>query len=255
MNVVKGHLDSGLRGWKDVGAKVTYLKRGGIQVPEIYIPSSVQSNKLLLIVSGFHLEETSGPLLLLNSGGCSPLIAKILEKMNVLIFPVINQYGLAFDEAGSDKFLRYNQNGINFNTAWGFKKEKCKEVEIVEPRLIELHNKYQIVFVLSLHEDSTEPGKGYLWINNVVKDKRMKIQTSLESKVDKKILLQMKSTVGLREGKIEKGFSVIDAKDESFENFTSEILGIPTLVSEAPFGLDLETRMAFHKASLSSLPL
>ena len=175
--------------------------------------------------------------------------------MSIVIFPVINQYGLSFSDKGDDKFLRYNQKGFNYNSAWGFEKKKCDEVSLVEKFLGKMHKKYNIVFVLSLHEDSTEPGKGYLWMNNIDKEVRQKIQTSIAGSVDKNILLQMKSRVGLRKGGIENGFSVIDAKDDSFENFTSAILGIPSLVSEAPFGLTLKRRMAFHKASLSAIAL
>jgi len=60
----------------------------------------------------------------------------------------------------------------------------------------------------------------------------------------------MNSTEGLREGQVEKGFSIIDAKDSSFENLTSEILGIPTLLSEAPFKSNLDTRIKFHQYCL-----
>jgi hypothetical protein len=255
MNLVKKDIIPGLKAWRKLGAKITYLKKGSLRVPEIFIKSTVQSDKLFLIATGFHLEETSGPLFLLNPKKSFPAIKRLLKKTNVAIFPVINQYGLAFSAKGEDKYLRYNKEGLNYNSAWGFNKKKCQEVGLVEKQLVELYKEYEIIFALSLHEDSTEPGKGYLWINNIVKDIREKIQTSLSKRVNKKLLLQIISTVGLRRGKIEKGFSVIDAHDDSFENYMSEILGIPTLLSEAPFGLDLKRRIAFHKASLASIPL
>ena len=254
MNVIKKRINPGLKAWKTKGAKVTFLKQGKLRVPVILLPSSVQSDKLLLISSGFHLEETSGPLLLLNPRICFPLFSKILKNINIAIFPVINQFGLNYKETVEDKYLRYNADGLNYNSAWGFDIKKCQEVTLVEKRLIELHKKYQIVFVLSLHEDSTEPGNGYIWMNNIDKKTRQYIQSNLEKKVDRNIL-KMKSSLGLRKGRIERGYSVIDAKDDSFENFTSDMLGIPTLLSEAPFGLDLKRRIGFHKASLSSIPL
>jgi len=254
MNVIKKSIAPGIKVWKGKAAKISYLKQENLRVPVIFLRSKIQSDKLFLIASGFHLEETSGPLFLLNPQTCVSSFTNILTKMNIVIFPVINQFGLSFKETMQDKHLRRNALGLDYNSAWGFDKEKCQEVRLVEKKLIELYKEYQLVFVLSLHEDSTEPGKGYLWMNNIRTNTRKTIQLALEKKVDKKILLQMKSTVGLRRGRIESGFSVVDAKDESFENFTSEILGIPTLLSEAPFGLDLDRRIAFHRAALTSIP-
>ena len=255
MNIIKEHLAVGLKAWQKKGAKISYLKHNKIKVPQIFISAGVQSDKLFLICSGFHLEETSGPLFLLNPHKSLASLKRILKETNVVIFPVINQYGLRYPENSQDKFLRYNHAGLNYSSAWGYQKRKCREVKLVEERLIELHKKYEIVFTLSLHEDSTEVGKGYVWINNIVKPVRKIIQSGLEKKVDNRLLLKMKSTLGLRKGKIEKGFSIIDAKDDSFESFSSDILGIPTLLSEAPFGLELKKRIAFHKASLSSIPI
>jgi hypothetical protein len=254
MNVIKKSIAPGIKAWKGNGANISYLKKDNLRIPVVFLPSKIQSNKLFLIASGFHLEETSGPLFLLNPKVCLPSFRDILKMMNIVLFPLINQFGLSFKETVSDKHLRRNGLGLDYNSAWGFDKEKCQEVRLVEKRLIELYKEYQMVFALSLHEDSTEPGKGYLWMNNIRSDTRKTIQHALEKNVDKKILLQMKSTVGLRRGRIESGFSVVDAKDESFENFTSEILGIPTLLSEGPFGLDLNRRIAFHRAVLTSIP-
>ena len=254
MNVIKKRINPGIKDWREEGAKVSYLKQGKLRVPVILLRSGVQSNKLFLIASGFHLEETSGPLFLLNPRLCLPPFRNILQKMNIVIFPVINQFGLSFAETAADKHLRRNSQDLDYNSAWGFSKKKCQEVAQVEKKLIELYKRFQIVFVLSLHEDSSEPGKGYLWMNNIASSTRKIIQNGLEKKVEKKILLQIRSTVGLRRGRIESGFSVVDAKDESFENFTSEILGIPTLLSEAPFGLDLKRRIAFHASALTSIP-
>lgn len=244
----------GINSWKERTAQVSYLKGESVSVPVVFLPSHAKSNKVFLIASGFHLEETSGPMLLLNPKLCLPIFRNILRDINITIFPVINQFGQSFNDDVEDNYLRYNAEGINYNTAWGFNKKKCKEVTLVEEKLIKFHLAYQIVFVLSLHEDSSEPGKGFLWMNNIPPAIRKSIQLSLKRQVDKDMLLKIASAVGLRKGRVESGFSVVDAKDESFENFTSEILGIPTLLSEAPFGLNLKRRIAFHQAALTSIP-
>src|SRR3989304_9331838 len=107
MNIMKEHRAVGLKAWQKKGAKVSYLKHNKIKVPQIFIPAGVQSDKLFLICSGFHLEETSGPLFLLNPYKSLASLKRILKETNVVLFPVINQYGLRDPEDSEDKFLRY----------------------------------------------------------------------------------------------------------------------------------------------------
>ena len=141
----------------------------------------------------------------------------------------------------------------NYNSGWGSNSTKCTEVAIVERYISKLFSKYKIIFVLSLHEDSTEAGKGYLWMNSIDKQMRTSIQNYLVKNVSSKILCKL-SKVGLRKGFIENKFTIVNSQDDSFENFTSTILGVPTLLSEAPFGLSLPRRIFFHKTSLNSIP-
>ena len=254
MNVINSYIKPGISRWKLKGASIKYLKDASISVPVIFLKSSIKTKNLFLIASGFHLEETSGPIYLLDSNQSASSFKKILNYSNMVILPVINQRGLKFKETDSDNFLRYNDKGINYNSRWGSRYEKCEEVALVEKYLIHLFAKYNIRFVFSLHEDSTEFKKGYLWMNSLDLKIRNLIQNYVKSRISPKILRRLRS-IGLRQGYIENDFTIVDSKDDSFENFTSTILGIPTLISEAPFGLILSQRIFFHKTVLNSIPL
>ncbi|OGH47482.1 hypothetical protein A3E15_01630 [Candidatus Woesebacteria bacterium RIFCSPHIGHO2_12_FULL_42_9] len=254
MNIVHSYINPGLKGWRKKGARIHYLKKGDVDISIIFIKSKKRTKNLFLISTGFHLEETSGPIFILDSKRIYPSLKKLHERMNIVLIPVINQIGLKFDEKGPDKYLRYNEKGINYNSNWGSNREKCIEVSLLEKYVLSLFAKYNIIFVFSLHEDSTEFGKGYLWMNKIVKDKRLEIQEKLKKRIPENIL-GMRNRIGLRKGFVENGIAIVNSKDDSFENFTSEILGIPTLLSEAPFGLSLSQRIFFHRASLNSIPL
>jgi len=253
MNIVYSHIKPGLSGWKKRGAEIKYLKNGKIKIPTIYLKSKTKTDKVFLIATGLHLEETSGPIFLLDSNRIFPHLRKLIKSMNVVLIPVINQRGLIFDEKGPDSNLRLNEAGIHYNTRWGSNSTKCTEVVMVEKYISDLFTKFNIIFVLSLHEDTTEPGKGYLWMNSINKQKRTFIQNYLIKHVPSKILCKLNNG-GLRKGFVENKFTIVNSQDESFENFTSIILGIPTLLSEAPFGLSLPRRIFFHKTALNSIP-
>lgn len=254
MNVIYSQIKPGLSGWKKKGARIEFLKEADLKIPVIFLRSRKKTGKLFLIATGLHLEETSGPLFVLDSQKIFPSLSRFLESVNVVLFPIINQRGLLFDEKDKEENLRYDENEINYNSGWGGSSKKCLEVSLVEKYILDLFKKYDIKFVLSLHEDSTEPGKGYLWMNSIKKKQRTQIQNYLLGHIPADMLTKLRN-VGLRKGFIENKFTIVNSRDDSFENFTSEILGVPTLLSEAPFGLDLSKRVFFHKTSLDSIPL
>lgn len=254
MNIVVSYLTKGILDWKKNGAKISYLKKDDLRIPLIFLGSYTKTKKIFLIASGLHLEETSGPILLLSVSRILPSMKRLLKKLNIVILPVINQRGLKYDETMPDRYLRFNDDGINYNSGWGSNSKKPVENKLVEREILKIFGKFKIVFALSLHEDSTEPGNGYLWMNRIDRENRVIIQERMLKSPHKK-LLKMTSTIGFRKGQIENGFTIVNAKDDSFENFMSEILGVPTLLSEAPFGKSLARRISFHKAVLTSLPL
>ncbi|OGM61057.1 hypothetical protein A3A75_02755 [Candidatus Woesebacteria bacterium RIFCSPLOWO2_01_FULL_39_10] len=178
--------------------------------------------------------------------------------MELHIYPVINNYGLKYNTTDPYKFLRSNEKGINYNSGWGVNtSKKCIEVMLVEEDIKKIQSNRKVRLVLSLHEDSTSIGKGYIWTNALGTKLRRSIQDKLKSKIDKKLLTNMKENE-VQGGKVEVGFTIVDAQDVgSFENWLAEDLKIPVVLSESPFGLSLATRKKFHiriiEASLSSI--
>ncbi|MEK7188691.1 MAG: hypothetical protein AAB685_02470 [Patescibacteria group bacterium] len=256
MNPVTLGLKRGLKRWQEV-ADLNLLKVKGISVPRIFVKakgaSSLANNQTIIIASGLHLEETSGPLLLLDPSSLLPKLQPALQKnISFLIYPVINNYGLKYSPSGPEKLLRNNKQGINYNDGWGLTQKKCLEVSLVEKDILEFGKKQNLSLVLSLHEDSTAPGKGYLWINATNAKLRRLIQKNVTTSIDTSLLIKTKAK-SVQGGKVEAGFMVVNAKDKgSFENWLADDLKVPTILSEAPFGLDLSTRKNFHSAIIAS---
>ena len=235
----------GLNFWKAEGATVNELGESVVKVPKITIGAG---NKIIILISGFHLEETSGPLLLLDPKALMPIIKPLLaNSVSVIIYPVINQFGLEYEPDENENLLRENQEGIDYNGAWGMGSSvKPEEIVLVENEILSLKNKGKILFSVSFHEDSVTPKKGYLWTNGVDLSLREKITKKIKLKIDKDLLLDMKDRT-FEGGIVEDGFVIANAKDEtSYENWMAEELNIPTVLSEAPFGLPLSVRKKFQ---------
>ena len=257
MNPINGVIKHGLHLWGKKGAKVSFLSSSITSIPKIWFDS--KGKKVLLIASGLHLEETSGPFLLFDANTLFPLFQPLIKKgINVLIYPLINQYGLAFSPSDDEKLLRFNSHGINYNDGWGLNK-KCEEVDLVEKDILKIYKSFGLVFAISMHEDSDIPKKGYIYTNGL-KDAsfRKNLRLGIESFVKKDILA---SQDDLKEGvlpselvgaKIED-FCLVESKDEgAMEQWLAYSLNVPTVLSEAPFGLDLATRKSFHLAVIKS---
>lgn len=257
MNPVALGLKTGLKKWQEV-ADLHLLSVNGISVPRIFIKalgkSLLVNNQTIIIASGLHLEETSGPLLLLDPSWLFPKLKPVLQKnISFLIYPVINNYGLKYPPSSPEKLLRNNKQGINYNDGWGLAPhKKCQEVELVENDILEFQQGQVICLALSLHEDSTTPGKGYLWTNATNAVQRQLIQKNVTAKIDQSLLINTKAK-SVQGGKVEAGFMVVNSRDKgSFENWLADDLKIPTILSEAPFGLALSTRKNFHLAIIDS---
>jgi len=261
MNPVTKRISKGLAAWRRAGARVDFLRKNNISVPRIWLGAN--TGKTILIQSGLHLEETSGPLLLLDPSALLPTVRSALKRdISFLIYPVVNNFGLRHDPSGPDKLLRYNEKGINYNDGWGLSDDKkCLEVKLVEEDILKFLGTNKVILAVSLHEDSTTPQKGYLWFNGIKSTKvRKEIRARLKSKILKSGLLKIDRQILLtiREskvdgGRVEGGFTVVDAKDKgALEHWLGEDLKIPTVLSEAPFGLRLRTRKSFHSKVIDS---
>src|SRR5258706_6258091 len=114
-NIVSTWLNEGLYKWRNAKASVHYLGHKGLRVPMIEAPAFEQGNANInvLLVTGLHLEEISGPKLALT-----PDIFSVWRKngVNFWIFPNVNQYGLQFSEDSPDTLLRYDVRHINYNS-------------------------------------------------------------------------------------------------------------------------------------------
>ncbi len=258
MNPVALRIKIALRKWK-TKAKVDLLEINDISVPRVYVSDKKDPKKTVIIASGLHLEETSGPLLLLDSEILLPILKPYLKKgIGFYIYPVINNYGLKYRTTVPDKFLRSNEEGINYNSGWGIiTSNKCREVKLVEEDIKKILRNIKVQLVLSLHEDSISIGKGYIWTNALDSNFRSSIQSKLKSTINKKLLIDMKKDT-VQGGKVEGGFTIVDAQDVgSFENWLADDFKIPVVLSESPFGLSQATRKEFHirviEASLSSI--
>ena len=257
MNPINGAIKPGLKLWRKAGAKVSFLSSSTFSVPQIWLGSS--GKKVLLIASGLHLEETSGPFLLFDEKILLPVLEPLIKKgVNVLIYPLINQYGLAFSPLDDEELLRFNSQGFNYNDGWGLK-EKCEEVGLVENDILKITKSFDLFFAISMHEDSDIPKKGYIYLNRLKNASfRKNLRLGIQSLVKKDILASEKD---LKEGvlpselvgaKIED-FSLVESKDEgAMEQWLAYSLNVPTVLSEAPFGLNLATRKSFHLAVVKS---
>lgn len=245
MNPVKRRITFGLNFWKAKDATIDKLGGSTVKVPKITIGSG---NKTIILISGFHLEETSGPMLLLDPKMVIPIIRPLLDKsIRVIIYPVINKFGLNYGSDEHENLLRKNQEGTDYNDAWGMgSRIKPEEIVLVESEILSLWNKGEILFSVSFHEDSVTPKKGYIWTNGVDLSLRKKITKKIKSKIDRNLLLDMKDRT-FEGGIVEDGFVIANAKDKtSYENWMAEELNVPTVLSEAPFGLPLSVRKKFQ---------
>lgn len=254
MNPIASKIAPGIAKWRKI-AKVKVVKKNKLIIPRIIYGSH---NDAVLICTGLHLEETSGPLTFLDPDNIKELLTLAnSKKISLIIYPLINNYGLAHETHVDEKLLRRNSEGINYNDGWGMHKG-AEEVEVAEADMESVLNRYNVKLALSLHEDSVCPGKGYLWVNGLRdKETRFKIYKEVKKNIDSKLLLSMTDQKG-EGGIIEDSISIVDSEDEgAFEEWMAGHFGVPTVLSEAPFGESFEVRKNFHleiiKASVQAI--
>jgi len=214
-NEVYGWMAPGLKKWSRL-ASVDYL--GELRVPRIITPARQTS---VLVLTGHHLEETSGPYFALEPDNFEPW----MNALSFVVFPVINQYGLNFSADSNENFLRKNQWGINYNSGWG-KPLKTEEVRLIERKIV----RGQFEAAISLHEDSTTPGEGSFYTNGLSPRQLDLFSTIVYS--DHGFKLAPKAIV-------------VDEEDGQSSEYWLSKRRIGTFLIEAPFGLPMEERIAF----------
>ncbi len=214
-NEVAQWVAPGMEKWRSI-AHTHFL--GNLRVPQIITPPRQTS---VVVMTGHHLEETSGPKFALEPDHFKPF----MNAFDFMIFPVINQHGLNFPANANENLLRKNTWGINYNSGWG------KPLKTAEGRLIEqeiLHRKFDVA--ISLHEDSTTPGEGSFYTNGLNPHQ-------LDKFVD-----VIFSNHGFR---LAPKAITIDEQDGHSSEYWLSKQGIQTFLIEAPFGLPMEERIAF----------
>lgn len=214
-NEIASWIEPGLEKWSRIAA-VSYL--GELKVPQIVTPPRPLS---VLVLTGHHLEETSGPKFALEPDNFEAW----MKDFGFVIFPIINQYGLNYPADSNENLLRKDRWGRNYNSGWG-KRWKAEEVGLVETDITPL--KFDVA--VSLHEDSTTPGEGSFYangVNGIWLDRFLDIVY-----FDHNFPLSSKPIT-------------IDEKDgQSCEYWLSK-RGISTFLIEAPFGLPMKDKLAF----------
>lgn len=258
-NIINSWLSRGLKQWAQLGASVVSLSGSSASVPRITIPARPRAGgDSVVLLAGLHLEETSGPYLLLSPKLLYPLIrGSLIDGSAVTIYPVVNQYGLQFSEVSPDERLRRNEAGINYNDRWGVVGEKPEEIALVEADILALSQRSTLQMAVSLHEDSVSPQRAYLWANGIDRRRRIQIARVVRSQWGQRYLWRSRQRAISDElgrlALIEHGFVIVNAQDPgAFENWMSDELKVPTILSEAPFGLPLRTRAHFHRVVVSS---
>ena len=215
MNEIAGWIKPGLEKWSRIAA-VSFL--GELKVPRIITPARQRS---VLVLTGHHLEETSGPKFALEPDNFEAW----MKDFGFTIFPIINQYGLNFPATANENLLRKDRWGRNYNSGWG-RWPKAKEVGLIEADI--KPRKFDVA--VSLHEDSTTPGKGSFYtngVNGIWLDKFLDI-----------IYFDHKYPLSSRP-------VTIDEQDgQSCEDWLSK-QGISTFLIESPFGLPMKERQEF----------
>ncbi len=256
---------SGLDDWRGLGAQVSLITGRDRSVPRVWLPPIITYPKannhrpqLALILTGQHLEETSGPILFSRPDAVLPILMPLLSAgIACVLYHSVNQYGLNFAAAADPIKLRYDEFGRNYNSGWGLAKaSRPAEVGLVEADIRSWQNYYKIILVATIHEDSTSPNHGYAWVNNFPDHSRKQLVSRFN---------HLWGTTNLRDfsgqvvsgdnrvtGRFEK-FLMVDFSDgDSVENWLADLSEAPVICIESPYGEPLEARIDFGLAMLAA---
>lgn len=255
---------SGLDDWRGSGAQVSLIAGRGRFIPRILLPpiktypmATNHRPQLALMLSGQHLEETSGPVLLSRPDAVLPILMPLLSSGIVCaLYPLINHHGLNFAATDDPMKLRHDKSGRNYNSGWGIKGRRPVEVALAEADIRSLRRFHKIVLAATIHEDSTSPNYGYAWVNNFPGDIRRQLISRFDHSWGKTHLSDFSSQVVSSDhpatGRFEK-FLMVDFSDgDSVENWLADLSGAPVICVESPYREPLETRINFGLAMLAS---
>lgn len=267
-NVIQQWLETGLADWEREATIDTVAAAEGVKIPIIYAPATAAAEgkkpQHLLVVSGMHLEETGGPKALLD-----PKAFRAWREAGIsfTIIPVINQHGLQFPETAPEIFLRADSDGVNYNDCWGRGPHRTKESAALEKKIRRLHSDNPFDLVVSCHEDSTMPGKGYVGLQGLGDQFQEILAEQITNTPSGQHLADITPQTNpfaadhatdadpnlFKPGIVKFGWQMIDDYDATaFENWVEydPQLQIPAVTVEGPFGLDLSARTAFQLAIL-----
>lgn len=261
---------SGLdRWWMVPNAKVSYLTepaKPDLRVPSVVVPSRAglaPGSPMVVCITDMHVEESSGHHVFSNPDHMLPIIDPYLDRYSFLIYPQVNHHGPQFMDAfGSilteyqrtnikeaEKLTRYNNDGINYNDGWGKMfptDKKTREGALIENDFNYFMERYDVVAGFSAHEDSSAPHQGYIWVNGHPFVRQIpKMKRIIEHGWDGQLVIPFTTYQDIE---IEwDSFVAVDMRDPgSWETFMND-QGIPTVLSEAPFGDSLVARLNFHQ--------
>lgn len=267
-------VESGLNRWRMVpNAHVSFLtdpNEPDLRVPRVIVTSRagfMPHSPVVVCITDMHAEESSGHHVFSNPDQVLPIIQPHLDRYSFVIYPQVNHHGPQFIDAfgnmrsgyqqtsikEADKLTRYDKNGINYNDGWGevFPTDrKTREGALIEHDTNNFMSRHTVVAGFSAHEDSSAPHQGYIWANEQPFVRQIpKIKRAIESGWYGSLVSPFAS---YQDTEIEwAGFVAVDMRDPgSWETFMND-QGVPTVLSEAPFGDPLATRLNFHQRVLS----
>lgn len=239
--------------WRASRAEVDFIGDKRVRLPRIWAPAICDrpsERPTILAISGMHMEETSGPLFLLEPTNFDCL----RHCFNFLAYPIVNQYGLSYPRNADEHLLRCNRMGLNYNSGWG-RSKKADEVAIVEKDVVSHLRFLDIIFAVALHEDSELPNKGYIYTNGINQKSKTELQQIIEGSQTSGCLRRRGDKQYNGNGVLQNGWVIdneIDA-DGGVEAWLETEMGIPIITIEAPFGHSSKSRLLFHKTIFDAL--
>lgn len=267
-------VESGLSRWRMVpNTHVSYLSEPGqadLRVPRVVVKSRAgfaPGSPVVICITDMHAEESSGRHLFSNPDNVLPIIKPHLDRYSFIMYPQVNHHGQQFIDAfgnmrtgyqqtsikETDKLTRYDKNGINYNDGWGEvfpSDKKTREGALIEDDTNNFMTQHAVVAGFSAHEDSSAPHQGYIWVNERPFVRQIpKMKRVIESGWSGRLVSPFAS---YQDTEIEwDSFVAVDMRDPgSWETFMND-RGVPTVLSEAPFGEPLAARLNFHQRVLS----
>lgn len=262
----------GLARWNLVPeARVNYLTDQAW--PDLNVPRVVLSSRqglkprspVVVGATGFHAEENSGHFIFSTPDFIYPVVKPYMDRCSFVFYPQVNHHapqymdalgrplgGYAIEEV--KKAARANERQINYNGGWGeefTRDNKTREGILIERDSNNFMADYDVIVGISDHEDSTAPHQGYIWVNERPLVRQIpRLKRSIERIWNGQLVCPFDT---YQDMEIEwDDFVAVDVRDSgSWETYMND-QGVPTVLSEAPFGDRLADRLFFHQLVLAA---